>query len=82
MQTSHRKVPGTLDCPVITSIFVLGQINYLLAFILIFFLLIVCDNNVSLLGLKTGGQTKTKKRKINQILGQTGMEISIFLTFS
>lgn len=63
MQTPHRKVPETLDCPVTTSIFlILGQMNYLLALIF-FFLLIFCDNNVSLLGLKTGGQTKTKKKE-------------------
>lgn len=64
MQTPHRKVPETLDCPVTTSIFlILGQMNYLLALIFFFFLLIFCDNNVSLLGLKTGGQTKTKKKE-------------------
>lgn len=62
MQTPHRKVPETLDCPVTTSIFFNSRTNELfVSFDFFFFLLIFCDNNVSLLGLKTGGQTKKKK---------------------
>lgn len=65
MQTPHRKVPETLDCPVTTSIFFNSRTNELFVSFdfFFFFLLIFCDNNVSLLGLKTGGQTKKKKKE-------------------